>query len=182
MPLTELQISDDIIIDITAYKRYGPGTAFIGNLSPQSIVPCRCKLCFDEKSNPNQWMRDFARKDGEDDSENEKKNYLLLPGRALGYCLHNKIWAQFDVRKVKPIESPSSMEFSQRLIFPEDSKTVKEDLKTLIEQHGKPNSDMVGDPIAGKGCGLVILLHGKIGLSQARSQYIKFRSRSSWRW
>lgn len=170
------------MIDFTAFRRFGPGIAFVGNISPQTIAICRCKLCFDEKSNPIQWMRDFAEKDGEHDSQDQKMNYVLLPARALGYCLRNKIWAQFDVTKVKGIESPSSKEFSEKLIFPEDSKTVKEDLKILVEQHGKPNDYMIGDPIAGKGCGLVILLHGKLSVSSSRSRYIELRPRSSRCW
>ena len=150
------------MVDFAAYKIYGPspGSA-VGDSSPRPTVPCKCKLCFDERTNCNQWMQDFGKKDGKDDTAEEKENYWLVPARALGYSLHRKIWAQFHVRRVKHINTPSSETFFKELIFPETLKKAKEDLKTLIEQHGKPVEQKVGDPIAGKGCGLVVLLHGE---------------------
>ncbi len=150
------------MVDFAAYKMYGPSAgSAVGDLLPRLVVPCTCKLCFVERTNCNQWMQDFGKKDGNDDTAEEKENYLLVPARALGYCLHRKIWAQFHVRRVNHINIPSSDAFSKELIFHETLKAAKEDLKTLIEQHGKPVEHMFGDPIAGKGCGLVVLLHGE---------------------
>ena len=183
--LTPRQVEDSIMVDFEGYRRYGPNTSIVGSLgdlTPQSAEPCKCKLCFNERSNCNQWMRDFADKDGENDTADEKQNNLLLPARALGYCLRKKIWAQFHVRTVKDINPPSSDEWSERLVFPEDLETVKQDLKTLIEQHGKPVSDMVGDPVPEKGCGLVVLLHGKRSLFDSGFQCIEVQSRSSRSW
>ena len=165
------KVDDDIMIDFEAYKTYGPSAgAAVGQLSPRLVVPCKCKLCFDETTNSKQWMQDFGKKGAEDDTDEEKDNYLLLPARALGYCLHRKIWAQFHVTGVEDIATPSSDTFSKKLVFPESLETVKNDLKTLIEQHGKPIEHYVGDPIAKKGCGLVVLLHG-----ERRTLYSGFR-------
>lgn len=149
------------MIDFTAYKRYGPSTGAAGNLSPIPYMVCKCRLCFGEGSTCDQWLRDFAIEDGNNDSADEGQNSLLLPARVLGYCLHDKVWAQFHVTKVEDVQTSISDEFSNKLVFPEDSETAKQDLKILIEQHGKPNPHTIGDPIAGKGCGLVVLLHGK---------------------
>ena len=59
---------------------------------------------------------------------------------------------------------------------------AKQDLRTLIEQHGKPNPHIIGDPIAGKGCGLVVLLHGELDLLYIGFQDTEEQRRSSWRW
>ena len=152
------------MVDFEGYKTWGPSLSVIGNLgdlAPNFAEACTCKLCLDESSNCHQWMRDFANGNGENDTADEKRNNLLLPPRVLGYCLHKKFWAQFHVRTVKDIETPHSEEWSEGVVFPEESENIKQDLRTLIEQHGKPISHMIGDPVAGKGCGLVVLLHGK---------------------
>ena len=170
------------MIDFTAYDRYGPSNVAVGNLSPIRYLNCKCRLCFGEGSTCDEWLRDFAIEEGNNESGDEPENGLLLPARVLGYCLHDKTWAQLHVRKVRDVQSPSSDEYSDKLVFPEDSETAKQDLRNLIEQHGKPNSHMIRDPVPGKGCGLVVLLHGELDLLYIRFQDTEQERRSSWGW
>lgn len=150
------------MIDFTAYKRYSlNGVCAIGSLCPGNTVPCKCRLCFDENGNCPQWMRKFAEKAAGNDSAAEDSNYLLLPARVLGYCFNTKVWAQFQVNRVGAMETPDVDNMMQKLIFPEETESVKEDLKILIEQHGSTQLPLIVDPIKGKGAGLVVLLHGK---------------------
>ena len=170
------------MIDFPAYKSYGPSTRALGSMSPIHYMVCKCRLCFGGGSTCHEWLRKFAIEDGNNKSGDETKNDLLLPARALGYCLHDKTWAQFHVRKVRDVQAPSSDEYSNDLVFPEDSETAKQDLRILIEQHGKPNTHMIRDPIAGKGCGLVVLLHGELDLLYVGFQDTEQQQRSSWGW
>ena len=160
--LTSLQIKGDIMIDFTAYKRYSlTGIYAIGSLCPTQMIACKCQLCFDEKNNCTQWMRRFAEEAAGNDSADEANNYLLLPARLLGYCFKTKVWAQFHVNGIGAIETPDADNMMKKLIFPEESKKIKDDLRILIEQHGSTKLPLVTDPIKGKGAGLVVLLHGK---------------------
>ena len=92
----------------------------------------------------------------------EDENYLLLPARVQGYCLKTKVWAQFHVNRIEDVEAVDPERIMKALVFPEESKSVKEDLRILVEQHGSEDPDLplIADPIAGKGSGLIILLHG----------------------
>lgn len=154
------QVNESIMIDFAGFERYAPDpVGVIGKLHPLRILGCKCKLCFDESGNLSEWMNNFGKMDGREQDEN--RNYSLLPARALGYCLGTKVWAQFHIGRIKDIETPNSDDILKRLIFPEESEGVKEDLKTLIEQHGSITTPLIADPIAGKGSGLTILLHGK---------------------
>ena len=150
------------MIDFTAYKRYGPGgVGAIGELLPIDFVACKCQLCFDETANCAQWMQRFAGEDPDNESVAENSNYMLLPCRLLGYSFSTKVWAQFDMNKVGDIKIVDTEEMMGKLIFPEESESVKEDLRILIEQHGSARVPLIVDPIEGKGAGLVILLHGE---------------------
>ena len=152
--------NENIIVDFTGFERYAPDSiSVIGKLQPLCKLACKCKLCFGENDMSSGWMSNFAKMD--ETEENENKNYSLLPARIFGYCLNTKFWAQLHVGRIDRIESPRSDGILDRLIFPEGSEGIKEDLKTLIEQHGRTKTPLITDPIAGKGSGLTILFHGK---------------------
>ncbi|KAI4256793.1 MAG: hypothetical protein L6R42_006015, partial [Xanthoria sp. 1 TBL-2021] len=154
-------IKGNIMIDFAAYKQYSPGgRGTLGSLYPVEGAACKCQLCLDNTSNLSQWMCGFADEDMGNISADEDINYLLLPARLLGYCFNTKVWAQFHVNRVKAIKIPDAKKEMEKLIFPEESDSVKEDLGILIEQHGSTKLPMIVDPIEGKGAGLVVLLHG----------------------
>ena len=151
------------MIDFTAYKRYGPSSVgAIGDLLPIDFSACKCQLCFDKEANCAQWMQRFAGKDPDNESVAENSNYMLLPARLLGYSFSKKAWAQFHMNKVGDTKRIDAEKMMEKLIFPEESESVKEDLRILIEQHGSAKVPLIVDPIEGKGAGLVILLHGEM--------------------
>ncbi|KAL8949006.1 MAG: hypothetical protein Q9222_004846 [Ikaeria aurantiellina] len=153
--------------DCTAYKQYSlDGTCALGGFCPTKVVACKCELCFDQESNCISWMRRFAEEPAKSDLTAEDANYLLLPARVLGYCFSSKAWAQFHVRKVGAIEPANKKQMMDRLIFPEESASVKVELQVLIEQHGRTELPLIADPIKGKGAGLVVLLHGPPGVGK----------------
>lgn len=154
------------MIDFEAYKLYSlSGIGAHGSLRAQAhVVACKCQLCFDKADSCTEWMRNFAADSADEESAATDANYLLLPARVLGYCFNPKIWAQFYVKRVRAIDPPNVAKVMGRLVFPEEAEGVKEDLKTLIEQHGKTGPPLIVDPIKGKGTGLVILLHGTTSL------------------
>lgn len=120
-------------------------------------------------------MQRFAEKAAGNASPAEDNNYLLLPARLLGYCFNTKVWAQFHVDRVGPIDTPDADKadnMMRKLVFPEDSDSVKGDLKVLIEHHGSTSVPLVVDPIKGKGAGLVVLLHGKSDLHRSIQRLI----------
>ena len=168
------------MIDFAGFERYTPDPiGVIGKLRPQRMLGCKCKLCFDD-SGSSEWMSKFAKTDGREQDGN--RNYSLLPARALGYCLGTKAWAQFHIERIKDIESPNSDDILKRLIFPEESAGVKEDLRTLIAQHGSIMTPLIADPIAGKGNGLTVLLHGKEDPYLDDTTKVQLLGRSSRRW
>jgi hypothetical protein len=158
------------MIDCTAFEQYSPSSSDLGHLKRLSLDICNCTLCLDEQRHCREWIQQF---DMENESETQglsrstekiMHNYLLLPPRVLGYCLNSKIWGQFHVDAITDIDPPNSDDFDKKLIFPDNSDDVKTDLKTLIAQHGSTQGHIVADPVAGKGAGLVILLHGIVDL------------------
>ncbi|KAL8790408.1 MAG: hypothetical protein Q9195_006364 [Heterodermia aff. obscurata] len=162
----EKQVNDEnIMIDFTGFERYAPDPiSAIGKLQPVRTLACKCKLCFGENDSSSEWMSNFARTDRRADDDN--RNYSLLPARALGYCLNSKVWAQLHVGSISHIETPKSDEIFEKVIFPEESDSVKEDLRILVEQHGSTKTPLISDPVAGKGSGLTILLHGPPGVGK----------------
>ncbi|KAL8846050.1 MAG: hypothetical protein Q9221_008831, partial [Calogaya cf. arnoldii] len=160
-------IKGNIMIDFAAYQQYSPGgSSALGSLEPVGGPACKCQLCLDDRSNWSHWIGRFAIEDKGESSADEDTNYLLLPARLLGYCFGTKVWAQFHVNRVQAIEKPDAGTEMKKLIFPEESEEVKEDLRILIEQHGNTKLPMIVDPIEGKGAGLVVLLHGPPGVGK----------------
>lgn len=148
------------MIDFAAYQQYSPGgSSALGSLEPVEGPACKCQLCLDDTC--TKWMAKFDNEDKGNSSADEDINYLLLPARLLGYCFNTKVWAQFHVNRVQPIRKLDAGAEMKKLIFPEESEDVKEDLRILIEQHGNTKLPMIVDPIEGKGAGLVVLLHGE---------------------
>ncbi|KAL8908079.1 MAG: hypothetical protein Q9171_005597 [Xanthocarpia ochracea] len=160
-------IEGNIMIDFAAYKQYSPGGGgALGSLEPEEDAACKCQLCLDSTSNFSQWMRRFANEDMGNSSADDDINYFFLPARLLGYCFNTKIWAQFHVNRVKAINISNAKKEMEKLKFPEELDSVKEDLRILIQLHGKTELPMIVDPIEGKGAGLVVLLHGPPGVGK----------------
>jgi hypothetical protein len=150
----------EITIDFAAYQKSGPVLTRAGRLAPLLHSVCPCSLCLDQKR--KNWIKSFGKVPQEEAPQQQVEDYRLLPARLLGYDFTTKIWGQFYVNRVKDDVRPDQNSFD-RLIFPRGSKAAKEELKTLVMYHGKYKSP-IEDPVAGKGQGLVILLHGGTSL------------------
>ena len=91
----------------------------------------------------------------------DEQKILTTPPRVLGWSTTRKLWCEFRVTEVKAAEKGNPRIFEEELQL--DPK-VKKMIKALVEQHNRNDaSDDVTSPdlIAGKGLGLVIMLHGK---------------------
>lgn len=164
------------MIDAESYEQDGRGTLQVGGLCPLADSNrCSCTLCLDPED--GQWIKEFPKviTDAEDDvtgvpytPQASEENYLLLPARVLGWAFKTSTFAQFLVDHVHMNQDKCpEQEFDKQLIFPKTRESNKADIKNLIMAHksnenktsnrGKP---ILSDPVAGKGAGLVILLHG----------------------
>ena len=91
----------------------------------------------------------------------EDTQYLICPSRVLGYYLKGKKWVELDVDKITDIAN-----IKDRISF--DNLELKVAQKKLIYQlvsghasRGTGREPSMRDLTAGKGNGLVILLHGE---------------------
>ena len=80
---------------------------------------------------------------------------LLCPARIRGFSLIEKQWGFFLVDKVRDIKWSESV--FEKL---EMDSSIKSKVQALVETH---YTDTFDDMIAGKGKGLVVLLHGPPG-------------------
>ncbi|KAF2095320.1 P-loop containing nucleoside triphosphate hydrolase protein [Rhizodiscina lignyota] len=100
-----------------------------------------------------------------------KEILALLPPRVLGYALHEKEWAQFNVKALGPVQWEGQKQAWKNL---ELDPLEKERIRLLVKNHillreGKNKvrpEDLVGDLIGGKGQGLVLLFHGVPGVGK----------------
>jgi SpoVK/Ycf46/Vps4 family AAA+-type ATPase len=90
----------------------------------------------------------------------------------MGFSLSDKLWLEFNVEKVQPIEW--NEEAFANLVLPSDRKML---LQSLVEAH---NAELCGfdDFIKGKGRGLVVNLFGPPGVgktlsAEATSEHVK---------
>jgi ATPase family associated with various cellular activities (AAA) len=99
----------------------------------------------------------------------EETDFLLLPDRVYGYVLNERRWAVLNIALLQEIQATSDP--WKDLVL---DRETKDTIEALVTQHlQKPDSgDSVGSPaqlgdfIAGKGRGLVFLLHGPPGVGK----------------
>jgi hypothetical protein len=84
---------------------------------------------------------------------------FLLPHQIRGYGLHDKKWRLLDVDKIHPVQWNQDA-FDRRLVLKSQKKEL---IKALVTVHLAHNNAISTDIIEGKGCGLIILLHGGPG-------------------
>jgi len=105
------------------------------------------------------------------DIELTDDDLLLTPTVVFGFSLDDKIWLEFNVEKITPVEWNSDA-FSN-LVVPQDRKDL---LQSLVEAHHKELG--FDDFIKGKGHGLVVNLFGPPGVgktfsAEATSEHVK---------
>ncbi|KAF2183421.1 P-loop containing nucleoside triphosphate hydrolase protein [Zopfia rhizophila CBS 207.26] len=99
-----------------------------------------------------------------DGVENEEappdENFLLLlPALIRRYGFHDKKWIKLPVEQIRDVEW-SSDTFDRRLVLKPRKKEI---IKALVTVHTSKNKPQKADIIAGKGNGLILLLHGGPG-------------------
>ena len=141
----------------------------------ESIDCCPCAPC---RNGPVQSWSGNEFKDPEKEREEfvkEHERLLLCPPKVLGYVPTERVWAQFSVKRLENIEQEQREK--DKLCFEktlELEKKHKDMLLALIRNHesrqnkadSSAGSDLVQDPIEGKGRGLAILLHGPPGVGK----------------
>jgi len=105
------------------------------------------------------------------DIELTEDDLLLAPTVVFGFSLADKVWLEFNVEKISPVEWNSDA-FSN-LVLPQDRKNL---LRSLVEAHHKELG--FDDFIKGKGQGLVVSLFGPPGVgktfsAEATSEHVK---------
>jgi hypothetical protein len=94
---------------------------------------------------------------------------LLCPARILGFALGEKRWAFFLLDEVNEINW-SETAFDQL----ELDQGAKDKVQALVESHY--NNNNIGDFVAKKGKGLVLLLHDSPGTGKTLTAGMKYRS------
>ncbi|PMD40230.1 P-loop containing nucleoside triphosphate hydrolase protein [Hyaloscypha variabilis F] len=92
-------------------------------------------------------------------------DYILCPHSIQGFYLKEKHWVSLYVSNVEPVKW--NKEAFDRLVLPPKTKEL---IKALLVRTGERATDQIGlcggkrqDLIAGKGTGLIVLLHGGPG-------------------
>ncbi|KAL8957512.1 MAG: hypothetical protein Q9193_005236 [Seirophora villosa] len=159
-------VKGQVIVDWGAWNRWGPGDD-IPSMGDTVAVPV----------DANAWLTSRIRKQGlhsigdrgfEDrceDGDLLNEEYALLPPRLLGYVPAKRIFAQFAVKHLSPVEDRDKDQvWNSDLILNEDKKKM---IRTLVENHAEMAHKRVPDIVEGKGNGLVILLHGPPGVGKS---------------
>ncbi|KAF7341709.1 AAA domain-containing protein [Mycena sanguinolenta] len=99
------------------------------------------------------------------------EDLLLTPTIVYGFSLSDKIWLEFDVTKVLPVQW--NEDAFANLVLPADRKTL---LRSLVEAHHEEAG--FDDFVKGKGAGLVVNLFGPPGVgktfsAEATSEHVK---------
>lgn len=94
--------------------------------------------------------------------ELEDADYMIASPVVLGWAFTEKLWLEFPVSTVEEIKWNDKAFDS--LVLPEDQKAI---VRALVESHtANTDSDTIDDIIAGKGRGLVSVLHGPPGVGK----------------
>ena len=85
---------------------------------------------------------------------------LLCPQHVHGYCLRDKVWKSLNVNQLKPVNFRKNA--WDRLVLDDEYKDI---VQAMVSSYVEKSSS-VEDLVAGKGAGLVALLHGPPGIGK----------------
>lgn len=91
------------------------------------------------------------------DSEPDDLTLLLCPQQVHGYCLRDKIWKSLNVTQLQPVHFRKNA--WERLVLDEEYKDI---VQAMVASYVDKTAKLE-DIVAGKGAGLVALLHGPPG-------------------
>ncbi|RHZ48759.1 uncharacterized protein CDV56_106140 [Aspergillus thermomutatus] len=105
---------------------------------------------------------DRIRGNGIDPHKMKEEDLVRCSPTVLGFCLNKKFWGEFAVDTVEEIKFSTSL--FDMLEIPEDKKRVVKFLaESRVTEAKRTNED---DIIAGKGQGVIMLLHGPPGVGK----------------
>jgi hypothetical protein len=91
------------------------------------------------------------------DSEPDELTLLLCPQQVHGYCLRDKVWKDLNVTQLRPVSFRENA--WDRLVLDAEYKDI---VQAMVSSYVDKTA-MLDDLVAGKGKGLVALLHGAPG-------------------
>ena len=91
------------------------------------------------------------------DSQPDDLALLLCPQAVHGYCLRDKVWKSFNVNQLKPVQFRKNA-WDRLVLDPEYKDIVQAMVASYVDKTAG-----LDDLVAGKGAGLVALLHGPPG-------------------
>ena len=141
------------MIDYKVYRKmheYGPAFKFSEAPSPRSY---------------DNWPKEL-----ELDNDPSPSDYMLMPADIYGFYLTEKQWINISVDGVQPIQWNKSA--YERLVLPSATKELVRALVTVRTsqrgvKHGLGSTGKRVDIVAGKGNGLIMLLHGGPGTGKS---------------
>lgn len=160
-----------VIVDHYAFMNSNRNTMRWGILPPLGrrvanfAAHCACQIC---QTSILMWKTLEDESEGTDFEkfEDVEERLLFLPPRLLGHALHDKLWGQFLVSKLKRVESVNVEPFETELQLDTDNKQL---LEAFIKNHKRAaigKDAKVFDIIEGKGQGLIIMLYGPPGVGK----------------
>ncbi|KAL9058201.1 MAG: hypothetical protein Q9206_002032 [Seirophora lacunosa] len=159
-------VKGQVIVDWEAWNRWGPGDD-IPSMGDTVAVPVDANAWLTSRIR-KQGLHSIAERGFEDrckDGDLLNEEYALLPPRLLGYVPAKRIFAQFAVKHLSPVEERDKDQvWNSDLILNEDKKKM---IRTLVQNHAQMAHKRVPELVEGKGNGLVILLHGPPGVGKS---------------
>ncbi|CRG82660.1 hypothetical protein PISL3812_00004 [Talaromyces islandicus] len=149
--MMKLPIKSDIIVDVKTFRETNPNYPKLETKKPD---------CVDMWGGTREGeTEDRVQHNGLDVGAMREVDLIRCSPTVLGFSLNEKVWGEFAVEYIQePIFSSSSFEM---LSIPEEKKRVIKALtKSRVDASDGVHFD---DIIAGKGQGVVILLHGPPG-------------------
>jgi len=153
---------EPVVLDVKSFQELESGTVSLDPLKrlPPQMRFCWCDLCsanglrtewealWDRPKSLEYWDAKYA------------EFFALLPSRVIGFALKAMEWAQFLVRDISDIDYNRKEDVWDNLQMVGNKS--KPTLKALVENHtSSTRKQRIKDLVAGKGAGLVILLHGE---------------------
>ncbi|KAF9487583.1 P-loop containing nucleoside triphosphate hydrolase protein [Pleurotus eryngii] len=178
-------VNSRIMVDRATFRRLNANYQFPAPVPPKANAPVPPHLRnvhgdydgYDMYGNPVQAVVPTTNNGiqttriNEVDEDLTDEELILTPAVVYGFSLSDKVWLEFNIQKVSPVDW--ALDAFANLVLPQGRKTL---LQSLVEAHHRELG--FDDFIKGKGHGLVINLFGPPGVgktfsAEATSEHVK---------